>query len=181
MGHIPGPLIFTVDQLDITQGMYSWTAGPRFSNGYGDARHIPTILLENHSLKPYRQRVLGTYVFLEGCLRAVADDIDALRGAIATDRLRRDPQVHLGYEAGDPRQIDFLAVKGAPYDSPVTGGPVMAWTGEVEEIDHPARRQLQPHELCRAPAGLLDPGRMGRPRRNPRPARHRLRAYRGAD
>ena len=46
MGHVPGPLIFMVDRNDLSKGMYSWTAGPRFSNGYGDARHIPTILLE---------------------------------------------------------------------------------------------------------------------------------------
>ena len=31
-----------------------WFASPRFSNGWGDARHLPTILVEAHSLKPYR-------------------------------------------------------------------------------------------------------------------------------
>jgi hypothetical protein len=67
----------------------------------------------------------------------VAGDIDRLRGAIAIDRRRRDPQLHLGYEAGDPGEIDFLAVKGAPFDSPVSGGAVMAWTGEVEQLTIP--------------------------------------------
>jgi hypothetical protein len=137
MGHIPGPLIFTVDRLDITKGMYEWTAGPRFSNGYGDARHIPTILLENHSLKPYRQRVLGTYVFLEACMRAVARDVERLRGAIAVDRQRIDPQQHLGYESGAPGNIEFLAVGEAPYLSPVTGDTVMSWTGEVFDVEIP--------------------------------------------
>lgn len=137
MGHIPGPLIFTVDQLDIRQGMSAWTAGPRFSNGYGDARHIPTVLLENHSLKPYRQRVLGTYVFLEACLRATAAGRDSLRGAIAADRARRPREQHLTHGIGEPGETDFLSVKEAPFESEVSGAAVMAWTGEVEEVRIP--------------------------------------------
>jgi len=137
MGHIPGPLIFTVDQLDISQGMYSWTPGPRFSTGYGDARHIPTILLENHSLKPYRQRVLGTYVFLEACIRSVSNDGAGLHAAISADREARPEQQHLGYESGDSGEIEFLAVGEEPYDSRVTGAPVMAWNGQVQELTIP--------------------------------------------
>lgn len=34
---------------------------------------MPTILIENHSLKPYEQRVLGTYVFIEDALKLLAD------------------------------------------------------------------------------------------------------------
>ena len=44
---------------------------PRFSHAYGDLRRLPTVLVENHSLKPYRQRVLGTYVLLEATLKAL--------------------------------------------------------------------------------------------------------------
>jgi hypothetical protein len=70
-GHIPGPTDVPnwSDPLDWKKGIKSWMAEPRFSNGYGDVRHLPTVLLETHSLKPYDQRVLGTYVFLENALR----------------------------------------------------------------------------------------------------------------
>ena len=70
-GHIPGPLIFAADDRNPAQGLLEWTSPPRFSNGYGDARHLPTLLVENHSLKPYDQRVLGTYVLLESALRTL--------------------------------------------------------------------------------------------------------------
>ena len=40
---------------------------------------MATILVENHSLKPYDQRVLGTYVFLEHTLRVVARDAKVLQ------------------------------------------------------------------------------------------------------
>ncbi|MBA3886941.1 MAG: M14 family metallopeptidase, partial [Acidobacteria bacterium] len=58
MGHVPGTLYQVTDREDPSKGIFSWWAEPRFSNGYGDAIHLPTILLENHSLKPFRQRVL---------------------------------------------------------------------------------------------------------------------------
>ena len=70
-GHTPGPLVFALDTTDINQGMSYWNPSPRFSNGYGDARHLPTVLIENHSLKPYKQRVLGTYVMMEQTLKTL--------------------------------------------------------------------------------------------------------------
>jgi hypothetical protein len=157
MGHVPGPLIFTVDQLDIRRGMYAWTASPRFSNGYGDARHIPTILVENHSLKPYRQRVLGTYVFLEAALRAVAEGYTALREAIETDRLARPDPVHLGYSASSPGEIEFLAVGEAPYLSEITGDSVMAWTGEVERLTIPVLGNGEPTNFVEPPVAYWIP------------------------
>ena len=67
-GHVPGPLVLVANNRDLSGGFLGWTAGPRFSNGYGDARHLATVLVENHSLKPFDQRVLGTYVLLASAL-----------------------------------------------------------------------------------------------------------------
>ncbi|WP_250461070.1 M14 family zinc carboxypeptidase [Microbulbifer litoralis] len=43
-GHIPGPLIFGVNPKEFADGISHWTAPPRFSNGLGDLRHLPTVL-----------------------------------------------------------------------------------------------------------------------------------------
>ncbi|MEZ5275749.1 MAG: M14 family metallopeptidase [Opitutaceae bacterium] len=88
-GHIPGRLVFAADDRDPAKGIGLGSTMPRFSDGYGDLRHLPTILVENHSLKPYRQRVLGTYVFLEGVLRCVGENAASLKAAIAADREAR--------------------------------------------------------------------------------------------
>lgn len=157
MGHIPGPLIFTVDQLDVRKGMDGWMAPPRFSHGYGDACHIPSILVENHSLKPYRQRVLGTYIFLEGCLRAVGRGAPELRAARAADRAARPELEHLDYELTDPGEVDFLAMGEAPYLSAVSGDTVMAWTGEVEEIHIPQANETHRKDLVRRPPAYWIP------------------------
>jgi hypothetical protein len=47
---------------------YFNSGGPRFSDSYGNLRHMASILVENHSLKPFQQRVLGTYILLESTL-----------------------------------------------------------------------------------------------------------------
>ena len=81
-GHIPGPLVFVMDKQEFKSGLAGWVATPRFSNGWGDLRSLPTILVENHSLKPYKQRVLGTYVFIDGAIEALAAHKDKLANAV---------------------------------------------------------------------------------------------------
>ena len=96
-GHIPGPLVFAIDDRAPRNGLFVGPSGLRFSNSYGDARRIPSILVENHSLKPYRQRVLGIYVLLESALKTVAADPVGLKAAIATDRAARPTRVLTGW------------------------------------------------------------------------------------
>lgn len=133
-GHIPGPLILATNGRDMEQGFYIWTADPRYSNAYGDARHLPTILVENHSLKPYRQRVLGTYVLLEASLRVLAQQHEQLQTAIASDRARRPQTVNLGFVPNQEQAIEkpFLGIRHEQYEGMAAGGPVVRWTGEPD-------------------------------------------------
>ncbi|MDP8915906.1 MAG: M14 family metallopeptidase, partial [Pseudomonadota bacterium] len=54
-GHVPGPYIDPVDPRAPEKGITIAPSLPRFSTGYGDAIRLPTLLVETHSLKPYRQ------------------------------------------------------------------------------------------------------------------------------
>ena len=158
-GHVPGPLVFTVDNADITKGIYDWTAGPRFSNGYGDACHLPTVLVENHSLKPYRQRVLGTYVLLEASLRVVADHYDELRAAIASDRSARPDSLHLDYRRSTepPATIDFLAIRSVVEHSEITGQPQVRYTGEPFTVQVPVITNAERTTFVTRPAAYWIP------------------------
>jgi hypothetical protein len=88
-GHIPGLYVSGVDDRDPDKGVALGADTPRFSTGYGDAARIPTVLVENHSLKNYRQRVLGTYVLVEAALKLIGDDAAAVRAAVTADRAAR--------------------------------------------------------------------------------------------
>ena len=138
-GHIPGELIFTNDPL--VEGIGLGQSDPRLSNGYGDARQIPTVLVENHSLKPYDQRVLGMYVFMEHALRVLARDGAALRQAIATDRARRADPVPFSWRVpqGQNDTIEFRGIESRKTLSPVTGDVRVEWTGKPVTARAPFR------------------------------------------
>jgi hypothetical protein len=131
-GHIPGPLIFMRDEADLSEGTDLNAFAPRFSHAYGDLRRLPTVLVENHSLKPYRQRVLGTYVFLEATIKTLAAEAKSLKAAINSDRALRPTRVAANWkEKAEPvGWLDFLTIEGAEAPSAATGGKTMRWTGK---------------------------------------------------
>lgn len=139
MGHIPGPLVFAADPHEFRKGIVEMTAEPRFSQGYGDWRHLPTVLVENHSLKPHEQRVLGTYVMLESILRTLARDGTALRAAIEADRAARPDPVALDFERSDtpPEMIDFKGIEYRVTPSAISGGLRVEWLGKPIDMRIP--------------------------------------------
>ena len=159
MGHVPGPLIFMVDERDVMRGVDYWTASPRFSNGYGDARHLPTVLVENHSLKPFDQRVLGTYVLLEATLRALAKRGGALRRAIADDSRRRPDELALDWIAGngDSPSLDFLGVESRLAPSAISGALRVTWTGEPKPARVPWVKRTTPALVTKRPGAYWVP------------------------
>ncbi len=132
-GHIPGELVFGIGD-DPKAGLSDGGLGERFSNGWGAAAHVPTILIENHSLKPYDQRVLGTYVFIEAALRILADDGGDLRAAIRADEALRPAEIPANFEP-DPTPQRTVAFKGIRYEtwrSEASGRDEIRWLGEPD-------------------------------------------------
>ncbi|QYJ86235.1 M14 family metallopeptidase [Shewanella mesophila] len=130
-GHIPGPLVFALDNRDLSKGLSLWHASPRFSNGYGDVRHLPTILIENHSLKPFKQRVLGTYVMLAATLEFVGEKAISLRSAIQQDSYRYSKRIPLTWKPQlQPQGWDFKGIGYTLEDSPISGEQVVRWNGQ---------------------------------------------------
>jgi murein tripeptide amidase MpaA len=135
-GHIPGPLVFAEKKKDFKQGISGWTASPRFSNGYGDFRHLPTILVENHSLKPYKQRVLGTYVFIKAAMELVGREKESLRSAIKKDTDFRPKKQVLDFKRDDnPELISFAGISYENYEDKITGQTEVKWLGEAMTYD----------------------------------------------
>lgn len=136
-GHVPGPLVWALDDRNLYAGLSNSVANPRYSTGYGDLRHLPTVLVENHSLKPYRQRVLGTYVLLEATLQLLARESPALRNAVETDRAGRSATLALnwGNGGGERRYLDFLGIEFETYPSPASGTREVRWTGRPKTYD----------------------------------------------
>ncbi|QYF87469.1 M14 family metallopeptidase [Brevundimonas sp. PAMC22021] len=133
-GHIPGELVFGVDDSDPKKGLSDGGLGERFSNGWGAAAHVPTILIENHSLKPHEQRVLGTYVFMEEAIRLLAERGGDLRAATQSDLALRPAEILANFEAEDrPSSTrDFKGILYETYDSPASGRREIRWLGRAD-------------------------------------------------
>lgn len=133
-GHIPGELVFGVDDENPRAGLSDGGLGERFSNGWGSAAHVPTILIENHSLKPHEQRVLGTYVFLERAMTLLAEQGAGLRAAVAADSALRPAEIPANFQS-DAQPISTRAFKGITYeayDSPASGRREIRWLGRPD-------------------------------------------------
>lgn len=133
-GHIPGELVFGLDDDDPKKGLSDGGLGERFSNGWGAAAHVPTILIENHSLKPHAQRVLATYVFLETSLRLLADQGAGLRAAITADRALRPAEIAANFMPGKApaRMRSFKGIRYETYESVASGRREIRWLGEPD-------------------------------------------------
>ncbi len=136
-GHLGGPLVFGMDKYNFTKGLFGWTATPRYSNGWGDIRHLPTILVENHSLKPYHQRVLGTYVFLEATINKLASDANTLKAAISQDIKQKHKTLTLAWSSDtqNPEYIDFQGIEYRNAVDPLTGIKYVEWTGKAQRYE----------------------------------------------
>ena len=158
LGHIPGPYLTLKEETDPAKGIVDFTAGIRFSQGYGSARHLPTLIVETHSLKPYAQRVLGTYVLLESALGLLGEEEDGLRTAVREDEATRPGEVPLDWKDSEkPGTITFKGIEHRISNSSVSGGGRVEWTGKPVEITVPLQRLNAAKATARRPAAYWVP------------------------
>lgn len=158
-GHQPIIYPSPIDTRTPQAGIRYSPEGPRYSTGYGDFIGVPTVLVENHNLKPYRQRVLGTYVLLEAALRIAARDTDWIEQAKVDDRATRPEALLTRWSpAAEPigRIANFKGVAFETYRSPATGREEQRWTGRPITFAMPIIGQ-QEEERVNLPKAWLIP------------------------
>ncbi len=160
-GHIPGPLIFAKNNRDLTEGINTGPGDPRFSNAYGDLRHIPSVLVENHSLKPYKERVLGTYVLLEASLKLLGEQVDNVKAAISNDHESHAATLAFNWSGNSDVQttMDFAGIAYEEFVSPASGVKEVRWLGTPKTYEKlPVHLNTKPGvELRRPKAYWISP------------------------
>ncbi len=176
MGHVPGPLLFAMNGDDFSEGNMDYMFSPDFSHAYGDMRHLPTVLIENHSLKPFRQRVLGTYVLLEATLKLLAQEHQSLEAAMAKDQNTQTDSLTLSWTFPGTKQsvyfgqategdatlstqdsMVFLGIKSKKVTSPVTGTNYVQWLAAPYRATIPVFSNNQPDQQAGKPKAYLIP------------------------
>jgi hypothetical protein len=151
-GHIPGPLMFAFNGEDFAHGNADYSFGPVYSHGYGAARGIPTVLVENHSLKSFYQRVLGTYVLLQESANWLIENSAFLRTAREQDWTQSVDEVVYSWglpqdEIGTHLAVDSMRLLGVSSErklSDLTQATYVQWTGQREEQVVPVYRYVKP-------------------------------------
>lgn len=158
-GHIPGPLVFVMDKREFKKGLAGWVATPRYSNGWGDLRSLPTILVENHSLKPYKQRVLGTYVFIDGAIDALSEHNQELTKAVNKERAFVPSELIVARSyAKTPETLAFKGIKYERQQSALSGQMEVKYLGEKQAYDAlPIYWQKQVKTTVKVPSAFYIP------------------------
>jgi hypothetical protein len=178
-GHIPGQLLFAVNDRDFSKGNMLIMGAPRFSDAYGDLRHTATILVENHSLKPFKQRVLGTYILLESTLKLLAIEGKSLQESTIIDRAKREtilplkwkvpqmkteakfahqPEVNINVDnAKAPDSVNLLGIESKIVKSTVTNADYVEWTGKPVTQTIPNFKGTEPIDFITRPKGYFVP------------------------
>lgn len=159
-GHAPAIYPSLIDEDAPRSGLRYSPEGPRYSTGYGDFAGIPTVLVENHRLKSYRQRVLGDYVLLEAALRVVGRDARKIDAAKRADRAARPQELMVAWERL-PQPIAQVPFQGVTYTrafSPVSGRQELRWEGRDQTWTMPVIGYRQTQAVGYPLAWWIPPG-----------------------
>jgi hypothetical protein len=135
-GHVVGPNFTLRDSRNPLAGVEDVDMAPRYSSGFATLQNRPSILVETHMMKPYRQRVTATYDLMRRVLQELADPT-SLRAAVG----EADREVSRWAERYDPARLVTLAVRpsgpGVPFTlrgyrytiskSKVSGADAITW------------------------------------------------------
>ncbi|WP_096348757.1 M14 family metallopeptidase [Sphingomonas jeddahensis] len=160
-GHVPGVYPSAIDAQDPARGIRFSPEGPRYSTGYGDFIGVPTVLVESHHLKPYRRRVLGSYVLMESALRFTGVEGARIAAAKATDRAARPTMLMTQWQP-TPQPIgfidDFKGVAFETYLSPASGRLEQRWLGRPISYRMPIIGQTSIEQVHLPKAWWVPPG-----------------------
>ncbi len=141
-GFLIGPYVGFVNG-NPKEGLRSWVAGPRFSQGYAAVQNRRGLLVETHMLKPYKDRVFATYSLLKAVLELVSNQSKTLRELnILADEFTKQRYVKqrnaypISFEI-DMNKFSNFEFKGykAYYDSSwIAGKPVIKYSHEKENF-----------------------------------------------
>lgn len=159
------PYVEWADPKDPSKGIDIGPTAPRYSTGYLPLRHVPSILVETHSIKPYHQRVRANELFLLALLRetsrAAPSLLEARDKSRATERAAAPGSpVVLDSETDftRPETIDFPGFEWRKELSPVSGRDVVQYDpSKPVAMKLPVFSHARPTITIRRPAAYVVP------------------------
>jgi hypothetical protein len=142
-GFLIFPYVYLKDwSKGLDEGLIYWPASPRFSTGYFALQNRPSLLVETHMLKPYKDRVYSTKAVLETTLGFVFNHSSELKKI----NQQADEQTGKLYEEGKYLPITFsnrdkydvMNFKGYEYywdSSSVSGAQKLVYSEKKKDFE----------------------------------------------
>jgi hypothetical protein len=145
-------------------GIRGWVSPLMLSTGYAAMQNRPSILIETHMFKPYKQRVEGTYEVLRSTLEILNEQHKTLSKLVAaaderaaSAGFRREPFA-LSYQmTGDSVMIDFLGYEYEVVDSEITGGKWHKFSKTPATFQIPFFNSVEPDVTVALPEAYIVP------------------------
>jgi murein tripeptide amidase MpaA len=153
------------EENDLSRGLQGGASSPRFSTGYAAIHNRPSLLIETHMLKPYRDRVAATFGILHSSLQIIHDEASHLR---ELEQKADQRMVKLGEEGGemlplkyglgpDSIMTTFLGIRSRREFSDLSGGTRTVYTGEPVELRVPYYGMVTVTDSVAAPLAYIIP------------------------
>ncbi|MBU1100101.1 MAG: carboxypeptidase [Bacteroidetes bacterium] len=163
-GYLMAPYIW-FKNYNMTDGLLDYVTPPMLSTGYVGLQSRPGLLIETHSLKPYKERVHATQAILESSLELFNKQYEELV-SLNNSADMWNIENYLEKKKFFPvlfdysPEIDSFLFKGIKWnetESWITGTPVKEYNGEPFEITIPHIHQSVVTDSVKVPFAYLIP------------------------
>jgi zinc carboxypeptidase len=160
--------VFPRERRDLSKGLRTYAAPPRFSTGYTTIRNRVGILVEAHSLKPFKDRVESTYRLLIEVMKFVNKSPQELKAAVRQSEKQTEEMFAIRqaqewypvrFKAGDgSTPVLYHSFESGLKESSVTGIPYQTWDHDAEySREIPFLNDIQPTTFVRPPLYYIIP------------------------
>lgn len=141
-GFLTAPYMGLINPREPSQGVTVDDFSPRYSTGYWSIMNRPSMLVETHVLKPYRQRVEATLSAMRRTIQFCIEESASLKSMnLAADAAERatDYRVTLTTKrTNESRPFKFVGYPYTPYKSEVSGGMISKWD-RTQILEEPSK------------------------------------------
>ena len=135
------PYVFARSTPD--EGIAGFLDLPRYSSGYAALHNTISFMPETHMLKPFKDRVMGTYTFMEVMLKTMHDDYEKIKmaknQAIENTKTKQTFDLNWTLDFSKSDKIMFKGYEAKRKPSLISGKPRLYYDHDApfeKEIDH---------------------------------------------
>lgn len=126
----------------LDSGISDWASGPRLSTGYFALQNRPSLLIETHMIKPYKERVYSTLAVLETTIDFVNNNAEEILNInkeadekAVEDFYHNQNYLPLSFGASDKfEEVEFKGVEYYYEDSEISGSKKIVYTGKPKDM-----------------------------------------------